>query len=288
MNKMSEIRKTEWTFSSTISFAACVLVAFLLLCTFTGCPVSGTLSTDNGGGVIELELGKVIVSGQLYDPAAKASIGDYGDLLKRQITSLNFFFYLQGDDQLNQSQSFFVPVENGSYYAEIMIRPGTYDIWVEAIDAYGNVLFSDNLKFEVNGGENLIEVVFIMTESYRYRFFVGELPGAYDEYGQAVITTNDGSTYYAWFSPQNPGGQDPVTMIFTAWLPLDFDSLLNQAVLAIQDINGKSYATQLDFDLFDAVYGIMYVPYVYPSWMGDVYVDISFEYEEQTTKPPTP
>ena len=152
MNEMKKMRKTELTFIGMSSFATCVLAALLFLCTFTGCPVPGTLPTglpmNNGGGATDdgitepqPQLSKVIVSGQLYDPAAKVSIHDYGDLLKRQITSLNFFFYLHGDDQLNQSQSFFVPVGNGNYYAELMIRPAIYNVWVEAVDTYGNVLF---------------------------------------------------------------------------------------------------------------------------------------------------
>ena len=265
-----------------------VVLAVVIVSALAGCPDFVVPPSDNDGGEPQQEMGKLIVNIQLYDPVAKVSISDYGDLLKRQIVSLNLFFDLQGDEKPLR-QSFFAPVENGWCRTEIMIRPGIYDVWVEAIDVIGRILFFNKLDgFEVVRGENRLAVALIMNQNYLYRFTIPDLPGEYDEFGGAIITTNDGATYYIWFYPQIPDGGDTSTlMVFDAWLPLDFDGLASQAVLVIQDRNGESYVTELNFDIFDAVGGIMYLPYVYPEWMGDVIVDISFEYE-QPTKPPVP
>lgn len=280
--------------------AMCVVLVVFAAMAVVGCPatiqipipdvsvVSGDTSATQPP-VVQQEMGKVIVSGKLYDPQAKGVTHDIGDLLKRQITSLNFFFYpVTG----GECQSFFVPVVNGSFYAEMLVYPGQYNVYVEAVDCFYQALFTDYVEMKVGQGDNKLKVVLEMNRYYHYRFIIDGLPGEYNDFGQAIVTTNDGSRYYVSYSMQYLGGgmgksatkgggnpEQTPTRFFDAYLPVSFDGVKNQAFMAITDRNGKQYATDLTFNLPQAIEGVMILPYTYPSWLGDVTVDISFDYE---------
>jgi len=263
----------------TKSMVVALMVAVLMVSVLTGCPKAPVTppvdAVDNPQGDVEQPNGMVIVSGKLFDPN-KATTREIGDMLKRQIVQLNFNFY--HETALDGSLYYVVPVEQGSFYAQLPIRTGNWCVWVEAIDINGQCLFYDSTTLTVAAGDNLLEVSFAIVNSFLFKFTVEGLPGEYDDYGQAEISTNSGDIFYVQYSVDRVEGQEPL-MVFYAYLPTGFDGQQQQAILKIQDRNKKAYYSEIGFNIFQATEGMMSIPYQFPSWMGDVNVDITFEYE---------
>lgn len=267
-----------------------LFLAVLAVAILAGCPLPPTtpiIPIDDPVVVVPPvvtvpEMGKVIASGKFYDPANKGSVHDDGDLLKRQIAFLNFYFYPESGESPSSAQSFRIPVESGSYYGEMAVRPGSYNVWVEAIDIFGQVLFYKNTNFEVVTGNNRIQVELSMITEFCNKFIFPDLAGDFGDYGQAEIKVKSGQTFWAIYEAKYLfGWENPPILYFTVLLPLAFDGDKDQAVLTIWDLSGAPHLTELNFDLLEAVGGMMYLPFVYPQWMGNVDVDITFEYENE-------
>lgn len=262
-----------------------LLVGVIFLAGLLGCPSAPVVPTPVPGDEVDSTMAEVVVSGRLYDPEAKATTHEIGDMLKQHVVQLNFFF-CQGEGESYQEKFFLIPVEDGAYAGKFVVNPGSYQIVVSASDANGRIIFYDNFSQEIVAGKNRLEVSLAIKEKYTFLFVVEGLPGEYEEYGTGEITTKDGLIFWASYGPENINGDDaPAIMAFRAYLPMNFDGVESQAVLVVKDKNGDSYVTELGFSIFEAIDGTLVVPYVFPDWLGQVEVGILFEFEYENFRP---
>jgi|GEM_PF-4022356 len=257
-------------------------------------------STDGnpylGGADIPDGMGAVTVSGSFYDVAKSleksVNRNNVVDLFKKRATAMEFNFYpveptttpaKGGENGLY----FRIPIKNGSFFGKFTLKAGEYNVGVTVIDTNYNGLFWSSASVSVVAGQGTVMAVELqLYDRFNYRFKVIGLGGEYPAYGQATIVTDDGQTYSAFFYEEYGKGKSlAIDIVFSAYLPVDFDGYDNGAVLTMMDNDGLPHVTELNFCIFDAVYGVFGVEYVYPEDVGEVDVNISFvEYPEENGK----
>ncbi|MDO8669351.1 MAG: hypothetical protein Q7K65_03595 [Candidatus Buchananbacteria bacterium] len=283
-----------------------VLIAVLAL---AGCPTAPVNQVPDSS--IPAGFGQVTVQGDLNATksliqvsADKADTGtainwnSIVDHLKPQITTMQFSFWpanvpvpIPTEDSTNKGgdsggggggggmggQDFVIDVVDGVFQGSFLIRPGAYDVYVSAYGQDGILYFYANSYIEVGlGMSSTLQVVFQLTNYLQFRFVVDGLPGEYGDFGQASIIDGDNdyyADYYRWYDWYGNS-----SIVFSAYLPIDFSGSLDESAVIAQDANDKYYASGLAFSVFDVTGdGPMHIPYAPVNWLGEIDVDIDFQ-----------
>ncbi len=246
-------------------------------------------------------MGEVVVQGNLLDNKAIADWNTIVDFLRPRVTRMEFWFYqsLPSADPVtiedvkgggpDGTKHFSVDVVGSLFQAKFLLNLGVYDVWISAEDQYGRDMFYDNSSVEVLAGQtSTLSVMFGLNEYFDQRVVVNGLPGEYGEYGdygQVMVTDGAGNQYSGQYFRYYPmgGGMGKAAMsyiVFSVYLPIDFDGETDGGALIITDDVGDVYATELNINIFDIEStidpGAVQIDYNFPDWMSGVDAEFGF------------
>lgn len=241
---------------------------------FVGCPPTDTGNGPSGGEPpIPSSTGKVVVSGNIYEAAKlNHTQTEIGDLLRDHISEISISFgedpNVLPEETNSYTEPFIINIEaDGSYYSELSIVPASYSVWIEAYDSLNKRLFFDSLTVLVAAGQTTdLNIMFELVQAYFFEFQIDGMPGDWLASGDTVITTDSGDLYFVNYTKIG------TSLGFSGWLPIGFDG--HTAYIEMTDLSGTPYLTYLNFDIFDAISGLVLIPYT----GGIVNVNIGFNY----------
>ncbi|MDO8669348.1 MAG: hypothetical protein Q7K65_03580 [Candidatus Buchananbacteria bacterium] len=248
-----------------------ILAIFVALIT-VGCPPADISSPPEGEPPNPQTLGQVVISGNIFDSSKLLTQTQIGDLLKTKIDYIKIWFGEDTSVPPSQTNSypdpFVVEIDSaGNYYSQLSIIPAHYSIYTEAYDSGDKRLFVDQLLLVVLSGQTTdLNILFGLVDLYLFEFQISDFPGNWGNTGDAVIVTGDGSNYFISYVKSG------VALNFSAWLPINFDGFTSY--MDLTDLDGVTYSTDLNFDIFDAVDGLFPIPFA----GGVVDINIGFEY----------
>lgn len=263
-----------------------MLAVVLMVVALAGCPPAGQVPNDPPAPA---GIGQVKIEGSLYETSEKSiDWNEIVEFFKPRISRLELHFIPV--DPVDPAKGIGIPEDNirifnievidGEYSAIFLLEEGEYDVYISARDVtgYSGLFYATSKVTVVAGQTKTMAVVLGLAEHYNFHFIVEDLPGEYGESGWGKTVTEEGqyfSSYYRWY-PNGYEGESYV--VFSSYLPIDFEGQEDRAALMIKDINGDDYAVALGFNIFDIEPDIpMGIPYVVPDWLGNVELDISFQ-----------
>ena len=269
-----------------------ILATLMLVVGLTGCPATTPISEPvEEELLIPAGMGNVIIEGDFNESKALMDWNDIVEFHKPRIRQLAFVFF-PADSGIGKggggmeigSYYHSIDVINGSYSGSILVPAGEYNLYVTAYDELGMETFVYNYSLVVVAGRSgRLGVLLGLSEHYLFQFVVDDLPGDYSEYGYANLVVN-GEGYYCQYSRVYPySGSNEYVVLFRASLPIDFDGRVDESALIVTDLDGKDYATELQFNIFDIDvlrendYWFMNVPYIFPEWLGRLDVNVYFQ-----------
>ncbi|PIS06037.1 MAG: hypothetical protein COT80_04710 [Candidatus Buchananbacteria bacterium CG10_big_fil_rev_8_21_14_0_10_33_19] len=253
-----------------------LILAIIMASINMGCPPTDQYSGPSADEPpIPSTTGKVVVSGNIYDyQSAKLSHTQtqIGDMFRDNIDYISIWF---GEDssvppaQTNAyADPFVIDVDAaGNYFGELSIVPANYSVWIEAYDVHDKRLFFDSVIVVVTAGSTTnLNIMFELVDSYFFEFQIDNMPGDWSASGDATIVTDTGDQYFMAYTKVG------TALHFAGWLPIGFDG--HHATIQLVDLIGTPYSTYLNFDIFDAIAGLVLIPYS----GGIVNVNIGFNY----------